>query len=328
VASIQPIPDSPWILVAKVDLEEIHRPIKEAARLTAVLVSLLVALVGVIFALVWSRRERENLGRSRLELEEKVQERTSELIRTNEELRFYSKQLEMARQEHEEFTFVAAHDLQEPLRKIQVLSSFLQNKSPGALTDNTTDKLKRLQFAANHMQDLISALLNYSKIAVAPQLFRLISLREVIENAISDLENKIARSKAHIVVEEELPLIEADNMLIKLLFTQLIDNAIKYRGRNRPEINIRGEVDTRSCTIYVEDNGVGFETRYLHVIFRPFQRLQSKDQHGGTGMGLAIVRKIVERHYGTITAKSTPGEGSTFIIKLPLQHGNRMDAFS
>ncbi|MFP5212044.1 MAG: sensor histidine kinase [Acidobacteriota bacterium] len=233
-----------------------------------------------------------------------------------EKLRINAAKLERSNQEVQEFAFIAAHDLQEPLRKIQLFSSMLQEKGPETLEENLK-WLKRMQKAAIRMQYLIGALMDYAKIAVAPRPFRTVSIKELIEDILIDLEDDIQESGACVEVGE-LHMLDVDRRQMRQLFYHLIANALQYRAARKPVIRIYGKLESGSCTIFVEDNGIGFHEKYLDRIFKPFQRLHSMDE-GRMGMGLAICRKIVEHHNGMITARSKPGHGSTFIIKLPLR---------
>ncbi|RJR30135.1 MAG: PAS domain S-box protein [Desulfobacteraceae bacterium] len=241
------------------------------------------------------------------ELEVRVQARTAELERKNEEL--------------QEFAFVASHDLNEPLRKIQTFGSFLEVKGADRLNEELRDYISRITKSANRMQELLAALLSYSRIEAKGVEFRPTPLDDVVRDAITDMEVGIKAAGARLSVES-LPTVMGDPNQIRQMFQNLIGNAIKYRRNGvTTAIRIRGEQSDGSCRILVEDNGIGFDEKYLGKIFQPFQRLHGKHECSGTGIGLAICRKVVERHGGTITAKSTPGQGSTFIVTLPTWSG-------
>ncbi|AFZ16190.1 PAS domain S-box protein [Allocoleopsis franciscana] len=242
--------------------------------------------------------------------------------------------LELARSnaELQEFAYVASHDLQEPLRKIQAFGDRLKVKYSEVLTEQGRDYLKRMQNAAERMQALINDLLTLSRVTTRAQPFVTTKLTQVLQEVLSDLEVSIQQANGRIEVGE-LPILEADPIQMRQLLQNLIGNALKfYRQEEPPIIKIYSQQLTdwerqptqglnriERCQIFIEDNGIGFDEKYLDRIFNAFQRLHGRSEYEGTGMGLAICRKIVERHDGTITAQSSPNLGATFIITLPLQ---------
>jgi len=233
-----------------------------------------------------------------------------------DKLKRYAQRLEQSNKELQEFAFVASHDLQEPLRKIQAFSSRITARYTDGLDSDAQDYFERIQKAASRMQSLIRALLNYSRVTSSDIRFHTLDLNRVVAEVLNDLELLIERSRAVIEVGT-LPAIEGNDHLLSRLFQNLVENALKFSGGRDPVVRIRAQLQDGSCTILVEDNGIGFDEKYLDRIFSPFQRLHSRSTYDGTGMGLAICRKIVERHGGSITAKSTSGKGSVFIITLP-----------
>jgi PAS domain S-box-containing protein len=242
--------------------------------------------------------------------------------------------LELARSnaELQEFAYVASHDLQEPLRKIQAFGDRLQVKYSEVLTEQGRDYLQRMQNAAERMQALINDLLTLSRVTTRAQPFVTTKLTQVVQEVLSDLEVSIQQAAGRIEVGK-LPILEADPIQMRQLLQNLIGNALKfYRQEEPPVIKIysrqltdweqrppQGLNRIERCQIFIEDNGIGFDEKYLDRIFNAFQRLHGRSEYEGTGMGLAICRKIVERHDGTITAQSIPIHGSIFIITLPLQ---------
>jgi PAS domain S-box-containing protein len=238
---------------------------------------------------------------------------------TREELHRYMARLEQSNRALEEFAYVASHDLQEPLRKIGTFGDRLGSRCGDLLGAEGQDYLRRMQSASSRMQDLIHALLEYSRATSKPRDLKEVPLRGIVDEVLADLEVRIEQTRAEVQVGE-LPTITADSHQMRQLFQNLIVNAIKYQPPDhRPVVKVQGaQCKNGSCRITVEDNGIGFEEKYLDKIFAPFQRLHGRtSQYEGTGMGLAICRRIVERHGGSITAESTPGKGSTFIIDLP-----------
>jgi PAS domain S-box-containing protein len=266
-------------------------------------------------------RIRDALKRSNDELEERVQERTAALAITNRALREYARKLERLNRDLEDFSFVATHDLQEPLRKIRTFGDRLQSRCAEALGDEGRDYLDRMIGSAGRMSDLIRSVRAYAGITAQGRPFQLTELSEVAGNAVKSLGPVIEEAGARVEVGE-LPTIEADAVQVRELFYNLLSNALKYRKDGEGLIvRIHGHTSGPTCCIYVEDNGIGFDETLAEKIFRPFQRLHPQRAYEGTGMGLAICRKIVELHCGTITARSTPGEGSTFIVSLPISQG-------
>jgi len=242
----------------------------------------------------------------------------SDRKKTEEKLKALAGRLDLSNRELDQFAFIAAHDLQEPLRKILAFGDRLGTKYREKLDEEGKEYLIRILNASKRMQQFISDLLKYARVATHPEPSDTVDLREAVMEVISDLEIKIERFGANVEVFE-LPAVKGAESQMRQLFQNLIANALKFHGEAQPRIKIYSRPTGHDCRIFVEDNGIGFDEKYLDRIFEPFQRLHGKSAYEGTGMGLAICRKIVERHGGSITAKSKPGEGSTFIITLPLE---------
>jgi PAS domain S-box-containing protein len=237
-----------------------------------------------------------------------------------EDIKTYMKKLERSNRDLQDFAFIASHDLQEPLRKIQAFGEMVLTKYNEILGNDGKDYLVRMQNAANRMQTLINDLLRYSRVTTEFKPMTPLDLNILVKEIIGDLAHSIEKTGGSVEFSD-LPTIEADKTQMHLLFQNLIGNAIKFHGEEKPLIKIYSSnriIDV--CEIFIEDNGIGFDERYLDRIFAPFQRLHGRSAYEGTGMGLAICRKIVERHGGNITARSAPGKGSTFIVTLPLRH--------
>jgi PAS domain S-box-containing protein len=253
------------------------------------------------------------------ELEERVRQRTAELESANAKLRVSNRELQ-------DFASVASHDLQEPLRKILAFGDRLESKSAEALGEEGKDYLHRMKSAAARMQALIGDLLAFSRVTTKAQPFVEVDLNEVAFEVLLDLETRIHETRA-VIRFDPLPVVEADPTQMRQLFQNLIGNALKFRKADVvPQIHVRAEAvpaapaDGRAgpqCRIFVQDNGIGFDEKYLDRIFNVFQRLHARGEYEGTGIGLAVCRKIAERHGGTIAASSRPGEGSTFVVTLP-----------
>jgi len=266
-------------------------------------------------------------------LEERVRQRTAELEKTNDRLTAEVAERTRAEQalersnrvilqsnrELQDFAYAASHDLQEPLRKISSFADLLISDYTDRLDDDGRHLIARMQDAALRMSRLIGDLLSFSRVKTRAQPFERIDLNAVMSDVLDDLHVLIAESAGKVDVGE-LPELDADPTQMRQLFQNLVSNALKFHAEDvAPEITVRsmpiGSNDT--YRIEVQDNGIGFEPQYLDRIFSPFQRLHGKSSYPGTGIGLAICRRIVERHQGSITAESEPGRGSTFIVTLP-----------
>ncbi|KFL37102.1 PAS domain S-box protein [Arenimonas donghaensis] len=223
--------------------------------------------------------------------------------------------------ELQDFAFIASHDLQEPLRKIRAFADRLQERHADALTAEARDYLDRTCKAASRMQVLINDLLAYSRVAARSKPFTRVKLDAVLAGVVDDLETSLEASGGR-VEAGALPVIEADATQMRQLFQNLISNALKFRSPDRPPvIRVEAEkeagMDGPGWILRFIDNGIGFEPRHAEKVFAPFQRLHGRQEYDGTGIGLAIVRRIVERHRGAIQAEGRPGEGASFVIRLP-----------
>jgi PAS domain S-box-containing protein len=263
------------------------------------------------------------------------QKMIQEALRQSEQkLRQFTTLLERSNRELQDFAYVASHDLQEPLRKIVVFGERLKEKGSGQLDAESLDYLERMQKAASRMQTLINDLLTFSRITTKARPFVQVDLAEIAREVVNDLEGRIEQVKGRVEVGI-LPLIDAEPLQMRQLFQNLIGNALKFRRPDAPPaVKVAAQiivgplpdggtaVAKKLCRLTVSDNGIGFDEKYLDRIFNVFQRLHSRNEYEGTGMGLAIARKIVLHHRGDITAKSKPGEGTTFIVTLPVIHPN------
>ncbi|MBP7967011.1 DUF4118 domain-containing protein [Candidatus Woesebacteria bacterium] len=260
-----------------------------------------------------------NLLRNKLHLEEQIDIRTNKIQRASEKLQKLNLELKRSNNDLEEFAYIASHDLQEPLRKIQSFGNLLQEECKDVLKGDSELYLNRILHASGRMRKLINDLLEYSRVSRSTNILKNIDLNTVIASVISDIDLYIKETRTKIHVDE-FPKIEADPLLMQQLFQNLLMNAIHYRHPDRkPVITVTAKsLKENQIVIAVQDNGMGFDQQYADKIFRIFERLYSKQEKSGTGIGLAICRKIVEQHRGTITAKSTLDFGSTFFISLPV----------
>ena len=279
------------------------------------------------------------------ELEQRVEDRTAELSKTNEqlkneisarkrsgrELKRFAHKLEQSNKELEDFTKIVSHDLQEPLWKVKMFGDRLKAGYTETLGEKGRDYMERMYSAVTRMQLLINDLLTLSRVTIGAQPNISVDLNRVIREVLVDLDVRIEQVKGLIEIDD-MPVIEADPLQMRQLFQNLIGNALKFHSDGRPPvIKISSRISdngspkedlgysaNKLCTIQVEDNGIGFDVTYINYIFDVFQRLHGSGKYEGTGMGLAICRKIVERHGGNITAISREGQGATFIVTLPI----------
>jgi PAS domain S-box-containing protein len=247
----------------------------------------------------------------------------TERHRLEEERATLAEQLVRSNQELEEFASVASHDLQEPLRKIRAFSDRLVSRHAERLGDAAAD-LVRIQDAAARMQVLIDDVLAYSRVDRRPVGFGAVDLAEIVAATTAEFQDQLD-SVGGTLRPGNLPVIDGDGGELRQLFENLLSNAIKFR---RPDEPLRIEVfeddslsDGRESVVVFADNGIGFEDQYAEKVFSIFKRLHGRSEYPGTGIGLAICRKIIGRHGGTIRATGTPGEGARFVIALPRSNG-------
>ncbi|MBL7920169.1 MAG: response regulator [Bacteroidia bacterium] len=255
--------------------------------------------------------------------EEKVNELNHKLLQNIE-------RLESANKELDRFAFMASHDLQEPLRKIITFSDRLSSKYTGKLDEEADMYINRIQSAAERMRALIKDILALSKIVANKDSFIETNLNTLVNEVISEMDMGIKEKEAKILVEK-LPSLVINPVLMRSLFQNLISNSLKYSKKNiKPIIRISSEISferskdekdvkEKYCRIHVTDNGIGFDQKDSEQIFSIFKRLHFNNEFEGTGIGLAICKKITEQHNGFISARSKVDEGSTFIVSLPVQ---------
>ena len=239
------------------------------------------------------------------------------------EAALFQKNIELARAQAEReqlelFTYAASHDLKEPLQKIIGFSDLLKMQAGGKLDDAMSDSVERIQSGALRMNRLFEDLVQFSRVTIQNYNYAPVELQVVLAEVLSDLDTRIRSVKATIEVDK-LPLVYADRTQMYVLFHNLISNALKFTANSKiPCVHVRSSpIKNDRVEIAVEDNGIGFDEKYLEKIFKPFERLHSREEYEGSGIGLAICQKIVSNHGGVILAKSTPGKGSIFKVQLP-----------
>jgi len=250
----------------------------------------------------------------------------SERRTAEEKMLSYTLELEAQNKELEQFAYVASHDLQEPLRKIRTFTELVQQNIHDR--DFADKYFSKIHASAHRMSELIRSVLTYSKISKDNSLFEPVDLNDILKNVVSDFELLIEEKRAQIIYEN-LPTVMGISIQLGQLFSNLISNGLKFSNRD-PIVKITSrqlspdEIKLKPTLVLagyyeicVTDNGIGFEQQYEKKIFNMFQRLHRKEQYAGTGIGLALCKKIVETHHGTIQAKSTLGEGTSFCVTLP-----------
>jgi signal transduction histidine kinase len=244
-------------------------------------------------------------------------ERTNaELALSNAELEQRAMELQRSNAELDQFALIASHDLQEPLRKVRTFTERIRDTEADRLSERSVEYLRRANASAERMQQLIEDLLRYSRVSTQGRPFTAVDLAKVANDVVEDLEETVRESGAEIRVGQ-LPTISADPIQMRQLLQNLISNGVKFRREGvTPEVDVSASLDEGWVKLIVSDNGIGFDPEYARRIFRIFERLHGRGAYPGTGIGLALCRKIAERHGGTVFAQSVLGEGSVFIVTL------------
>lgn len=259
--------------------------------------------IGTCADITEQRAAERELARYREQLEQRVAERTEELSRSNREL--------------EQFAYIASHDLQEPLRAITAYLQLIERRYRDRLDAEGEQFIRYAVEGASRMQQLIADLLEYSRVGRRGRPLEPTDLEAVLTETLRGLQPVIEESGASIT-HDPLPVVHADRIQLVQVLQNLLSNAIKFRGARRPEIRVSASKEDGLWRLAVEDNGIGIEQQYWDQIFVIFQRLHPRQRFTGTGIGLAICKKIVERHGGRIWLESQPGQGSTFYFTLPV----------
>jgi light-regulated signal transduction histidine kinase (bacteriophytochrome) len=258
--------------------------------------------IGNLIGQLMARRQAEAAMR---EAYQELEHKTKELTRSNEEL--------------QQFAYVASHDLQEPLRMISSYTQLLERRYGDRLDGDARDFMAYIVDGAARMKQLIEDLLAYSRVGTRGKEFQHVDSGASLDRALANLRASIESSGAKIT-RDALPEVLADGAQLSQIFQNLIGNAIKFRGDEPPRIHVGAEARDTVWVFSVKDNGIGLDTQYADRIFMMFQRLHNKAEYPGTGIGLAIVKKIVERHGGRIWVESEPGKGASFGFTIAREH--------
>lgn len=271
----------------------------------------------------------EQLRLQRLTLEARVERRTQQLKIANEELKRSNKELQ-------DFAYIASHDLQEPLRKILAFGDRLKHKYGAGMSEDANTYIDRMVKAADRMRLLVEGLLTYARVGTRETQFSKVSMDEVVKNVLSDIEMTIQDQQAEIEVDK-LDTIESNELQLRQMFQNMISNALKFHKPDQaPKVKISSQRITMPSSshaaktyskITILDEGIGIPSQYKEKIFTIFQRLHGRSEYDGTGIGLAVVRRIVERHGGKIEVTSKEGEGTKFEIYLPVVQKGNSDIF-
>jgi signal transduction histidine kinase len=253
-----------------------------------------------------------------------IKQKEAELRETTRQLEEHGRELKRSNTELEQFAYVASHDLQEPLRMVGSYCQLLKRRYAGKLDGDADEFIEFAVEGANRMQRLINDLLNYSRVGRRGEAFQALPAGDLVKIALGNLQAAIADGGATVEVGE-LPQVVGDRTLLAQLFQNLIGNAIKFRRDEPPVVRIAAVVDGGFAEFTVEDNGIGIEREYVDKVFLIFQRLHDRDKYAGTGIGLAIVKKVVEYHGGKIWIESEPGQGSRFQFTLPTAQRSEED---
>jgi signal transduction histidine kinase len=289
----------------------------------SMIIALLILICGIVITTVMMVKLDKSIVR-----QEEVEE----------ELKVFAGKLHQSNRELESFAHITSHDLQEPLRKITVFGDRLKLKYGDALDNQGLDYHERMQNAAKRMQNLINGLLTYSRVSTKAKPFAPVNLSSVAQEVLADLEIRLQETGGQVEIEE-MPTVKGDPLQMRQLLQNLIGNALKFHKKEEtPVVRVSGTLLNKNgdahgdkeptgefCQIICRDNGIGFDKQYEDRIFGVFQRLHGKSEYEGSGVGLSVCKKIVERHGGTIKAEGTPGEGAAFIINLPVDPSAAQD---
>lgn len=342
LAATRKIAGSPWFMVSKIDLAEVDAPLRERAALVVASAVLLIAAAAIAVLLLWRQQQmafslaRHEMDEAALQkanatLEERVAARTHELSDTARSLEHEIElhrlaeaalkesmdELSRSNADLEQFAYIASHDLQEPLRMVASYVQLLERRYRNQLDDDARDFIGYAVEGVTRMQRLINDMLTYSLVGIDSVEFEQTDCNEVFAEVLMNLKPLIAENHA-IVTQDILPSLSANHSQLGQLFQNLLANAIKFHGDTPPQVHVGARLDGDTWEFSVSDNGIGIEPDYFDAIFLIFKRLHSREKYSGTGIGLAICKRIVERHHGRIWVESQAGHGATFRFTIPV----------
>ena len=321
IASVRRVPDSPWLLVARMDIAEALAPGQEALWLATGLVGALLLGGGAVVGLIWrQQRLRDRAQRTRtaeaLAAAAALRAEVAERKKANDALEASSRDLRRSNAELEQFAYVASHDLQEPLRMVVGYVQLLQQRLADKLDADTREFMGFAVDGALRMQNMIEDILAYSRVGTRGQPLAQVNSASALDDALARLAGRVAETGAE-VNAQSLPTVSADRAQLVQLFQNLIGNAIKFCKGHAPRVRVEAHREARQWRFSVSDNGIGIAPEYRERIFGVFKRLHTQREFPGTGIGLAICKRIIQRHGGEMGVESAPGGGSVFWFTLP-----------
>lgn len=318
LAAVRSIPDTTWFIVSKIDKSEVLAPVLRQAMYIAVIALLLIVAAGAILGVLW---QRERLSQYNLLIASELK-RQEEQALAEKELRGILEDLKRSNTELQQFAYIASHDLQEPLRMVSSFMQLIEQRYKGKLDKDADEFIQYAVEGSVRMQRMINDLLAYSRIGTKGKPFGPVDCNKILADVRANLKLSIEESGASITADP-LPVVNGDASQLVQVFQNLLSNAIKFRGDKTPVITIQVEPHEQEWQFSVRDNGIGLEPDYAEKIFVIFKRLHTAAQYPGSGIGLTICKKIIERHNGRIWVESQPGHGSVFYFTLPFHSENQ-----